>query len=79
MPELKLLRLPDRVQVKLTISVSPTLNQSLTDYAALYAATYGSSESVADLIPYMLQSFLDGDRSFSRARGRQNGDAGAAS
>lgn len=78
MPDLKLPRLPDRTPVKLTISVSPALNQALADYAALYADAYGSSESVADLAPYMLQSFLDSDRSFCRARGRQNGDGGAA-
>jgi len=79
MPELKLPRLPDRMPVKLTISVSPALNQALTDYAALYAETYSSSESVGDLIPYMLQNFLDGDRSFNRLRGRQTADGGTAS
>jgi len=36
--------------------------------ATLYEATYGESESVAELIPFMLRSFLDGDRAFSRAR-----------
>lgn len=36
--------------------------------AALYEATYGETESVADLIPFMLRAFLDGDRAFSRAR-----------
>ena len=34
---LKLAKLPDRVPVKITISVAPELNQALADYAALYA------------------------------------------
>jgi hypothetical protein len=68
MPELKLQKLPDRTPVKLTISVSPDLNQALSDYAAAYRETYGQSESVADLVPYMLQAFLDGDRGFAKIR-----------
>lgn len=65
---LKLARLPDRTPVKITVAVSPDLNQALRDYAALYRATYGEAESVADLIPFMLEAFLDGDRAFGRAR-----------
>lgn len=68
MPELKLQKLPDRTPVKLTISVSPDLNQALSDYAAVYRETYGQSETVADLVPYMLQAFLDGDRGFAKIR-----------
>ena len=37
-------------------------------YAAAYEAAYGEAESVADLVPYMLQSFLAGDRGFAKAR-----------
>ena len=36
MPELRLRKLPDRTPVKVTISLSPELNQALLDYAALY-------------------------------------------
>lgn len=68
MPDLKLARLPDRTPVRLTISVAPDLHQSLVGYAALYAQTYGREESVADLIPAMLSSFLESDRAFSKAR-----------
>jgi hypothetical protein len=66
--DLKLARLPDRNPVKLAISVPPDLHQALADYAALYAQAYGQEESVADLIPFMLRSFLDSDRAFARAR-----------
>ncbi|MEW5704383.1 MAG: DUF2274 domain-containing protein [Pseudomonadota bacterium] len=68
MSELKLGKLPDRTPVKITITVSPDLNQALRDYAAIYRTTYGEAESAADLIPFMLSSFLDSDRGFAKAR-----------
>ena len=68
---LKLAKLPDRVPVKLTISVSPELNQALADYAALYAKIYGQPEPVVELIPAMLSSFLESDRAFVRQRRAQ--------
>jgi hypothetical protein len=72
MPELRLHRLPDRTPVKITISVSPDLNQALIDYAALYQETYGQAEPVQELVPAMLASFLEADRMFARRR-RGNG------
>ena len=68
MTELKLAKLPERTPVKIAITVSPDLNRSLHAYAELYRKAYGASESVPELIPYMLQSFLDSDRGFARAR-----------
>jgi len=68
MVELKLARIPDRTPVKVTISVTPDLNDALAAYADVYRSTYGQAESVTDLIPYMLRSFLDGDRAFLLAR-----------
>ena len=68
MPELKLTKLPDRTPVKLTINVPPDLNQDLADYAEAYREAYGQSEPVADLVPYMLRAFLDGDRGFAKIR-----------
>jgi hypothetical protein len=64
MSELKLARLPDRKPVKIPITVSPVLNQKLTAYAAAYKESYGDEEAVSDLIPFMLEQFLDGDRKF---------------
>jgi len=61
---LRLPKLPDRNPVKLPIILSPELHQALAEYADLYAETYGQSESVQDLIPFMLQGFLDSDRAF---------------
>jgi hypothetical protein len=68
MPELKLPQLPDRTPAKISISLMPDLHQALTDYAALYAKTYGRDEPVAELIPAMLAAFLESDRSFMRGR-----------
>ena len=64
---LKLGKLPDRTPVRITITASPELNQGLRDYAALYRATYGEAESIADLIPFMLAAFLESDRGFAKA------------
>ncbi len=73
MAELRLAKLPDRTPVKITISISPDLNQALADYAELYRATYDQAEPVQELIPAMLASFLDGDKAFARRRRGQSG------
>lgn len=64
MPDLKLARLPDRKPVKIAITVSPALNQRLGLYSKIYKATYGDEEAVEELIPFMLEQFLDTDRLF---------------
>ncbi|RUX08698.1 DUF2274 domain-containing protein [Mesorhizobium sp. M8A.F.Ca.ET.059.01.1.1] len=68
MPKLKLGKLPDRTPLKVTISVSADLNEALKDYAALYRQTYGESETITELIPFMLAGFLESDREFGKAR-----------
>lgn len=65
---LKLSKLPDRTPTRITVTVSADLSQALCDYQKLYAATYGVSEKIADLIPFMLDAFLDSDRAFAKAR-----------
>jgi hypothetical protein len=64
---MKLAKLPDRTPVKLTTTLMPHLAARLRDYADFYAETYGNREEVADLIPFMLEAFLDGDPDFRRA------------
>jgi hypothetical protein len=68
MSELKLAKLPDRVPVKMTFTAQPDLAHALREYAAVYRAIYGEAESVEELIPFMLASFLEGDRGFAKAR-----------
>ncbi len=68
MRELKLAKLPDRMPVRIAITISPDLNRSLHAYAVLYREAYGAAESVSELIPYMLDAFLKSDHGFARAR-----------
>ena len=77
MVDLKLAKLPDRTPVKITITVSPELNRALQAYAAAYRESYGQDEPVAELIPYMLDAFLSGDREFSKTR-KQDGSVSAS-
>ena len=65
---LRLAKLPDRTPVKVTMTVSPELNRMLQDYAAFYAKSYSSEETVAELCPFMLQAFMEADRGFQKAR-----------
>jgi hypothetical protein len=67
MKKVKLARLPDRVPVKMQITLPPDLAAHLRDYADLYAETYGLREEPADLVPFMLESFLRGDAGFRKA------------
>ena len=73
MKKVKLARLPDRVPVKMQITLPPDLAACLRDYADLYAETYGAREEPADLVPFMLESFLRGDAGFRKAMGAKAG------
>ena len=68
MSELKLAKLPDRTPAKITITVSAELSSALRFYAELYADVYHQAEPVAELIPFMLEAFLESDREFAKAR-----------
>ena len=65
---LKLDRLPDRESVKVTFTADADLKAALNDYAELYRRASGQKESVADLIPFMLEAFMNTDPGFKRAR-----------
>ncbi|MEZ5934797.1 MAG: DUF2274 domain-containing protein [Alphaproteobacteria bacterium] len=68
MARLKLGRIPDRTPIKLAITITPDLKDQLDAYAEAYGAAYGQQEKVEELIPFMLQSFVDSDRGFARSR-----------
>jgi len=70
MAELKLAKLPDRTPVKLTVTLGAELHQTLKEYADLYQATYGVSEQVVDLIPFMLEAFVSSDKGFVKGAKR---------
>lgn len=65
---MKLSKLPDRTPVKLSMTLPPNLAARLREYADFYAETYGSREEVADLVPFMLEAFLDSDVDFRRGK-----------
>lgn len=65
---LKLSRIPDRTPVKLSILVSPELNDALSAYGAAYTQAYGSEVPVTELIPAMLAGFIESDRDFCRTQ-----------
>ena len=65
---LKLEKLPDRDPAKINFTASPELKAALSDYAELYRCAYGQKESVADLIPFMLDAFMNADQGFKRSR-----------
>jgi hypothetical protein len=67
MKKLKLSKLPDRVAVKLQVTLAPDLAARLRDYADLYEQTYGVREEPAELVPFMLEAFLSSDPEFRRA------------
>lgn len=70
---MKLSKLPDRTPVKLTVTVQPQLASRLRDYSEFYAETYGTREEVAELVPYILEAFLNGDAAFRRAKRQGSG------
>jgi len=65
---LKLERLPDREAVKIAFTADAELKAALNDYAEIYRRTYGQKEGVSELIPFMLNAFMDADPGFKRAR-----------
>ena len=67
---LKLGKLPDRQGAKITFTADAELKAALIDYAEIYRQTYGQKESIPDLIPFMLASFMEADTGFRRARKR---------
>ncbi|MEE9454659.1 MAG: DUF2274 domain-containing protein [Paracoccaceae bacterium] len=65
---LKLNKLPDRETVKITFIANAELKSAIQDYAEIYRQTYNGKESISDLIPFMLESFIGADHGFKRAR-----------
>ncbi|MEH2535115.1 hypothetical protein V1277_005588 [Bradyrhizobium sp. AZCC 1588] len=63
---MKLAKLPDRMPVKISVVLAPSLAKRLREYADFYAETYGSKEEVGELIPFMLEAFLEADPDFRR-------------
>jgi hypothetical protein len=71
----KLAKLPDRTPIKMNVVLAPSLSKRLREYADFYAETYGNREEVAELIPFMLEAFLDGDADFRRGSKKRHGES----
>ena len=66
--DLKLSKLPDRMPVALKITLKPDLHRRLLQYAECYRAAYGGEgEPVDELVPFIIEAFLDSDRAFAKA------------
>jgi hypothetical protein len=72
---MKLAKLPDRTPVKTTIVLTPGLAQRLREYAVFYSETYGNEEEVAQLIPFMLEAFLDSDADFKKGSKKRHAES----
>lgn len=72
---MKLGRLPDRTPVKMNVVLAPSLAKRLREYADFYAETYGNKEEVAELIPFMLEAFLDSDAGFKKCSKKRDGES----
>jgi len=65
---MKLQKLPDRTPVKLSVVLSPQLALRLREYSNFYTETYGATEDIADLVPFILEAFIESDIEFRRTR-----------
>ena len=72
MAPLKLGQLPNRETTKITFSASAQLHDLLDTYAEAYEREYGQREKIADLIPFMLETFIQSDKAFQKSR-RESG------
>ena len=69
---LKLSKLPKRTPAKISIVLNPETHAAMIDYARIYEETYGSKESIEELIPFMIANYLDNDHAFKKARKLNN-------
>lgn len=64
---LRLGPIPKATPVKITIVVTAEFKTQLDRYADMHARAWGDRVDVADLIPHMLRSFVEGDKAFRSA------------
>lgn len=65
--KLRLGPIPKATPVKITIVVTSEFKAQLDRYAEAHARAWGDAVDVAELIPHMLRSFVEGDKAFRRA------------
>ena len=67
----RLVRLPDRAPVRLTLIHLPNLHQRLFDHAAFDDQTDGHEVSIANLAPAALNAFLDGEAEIAKRKSEE--------
>jgi len=65
--KIKLGKLPNTTNVRITISLPEALKGKLDRYAQLHSQTWGQKVDAAALIPHVLAQFLNNDRAFKQA------------
>lgn len=80
MPDLRLPKLPDRTPVKVSISLNPELHRTLLEYAEAYRVAYKEDkpEPITEIIPAILQRFMESDRGFTKGRRKGRSGTGIA-
>jgi len=73
--KLRLGPVPKAQHVRITITVTAELKDTLDRYAELHSASNGEKNDVSRLIPYMLEAFIANDRGFKAARIRRTAAA----
>ena len=68
--KLRLGPLPKAQPVRITITLTAELKETLDRYADIHAASNGEKNDVERLIPFMLEAFMLGDRAFRGAKSR---------
>lgn len=66
--KLRLGPLPRSESVKLTVTLSAELKETLNRYAAVHSREYGETVDAVALIPHMLNAFITRDRGFKAMR-----------
>ena len=73
--KIKLGKLPNTTNTKITISLPSALKDQLDRYAQLHSQTWGQKVDAAALIPHILAQFLSNDRAFKQAERTLSGKA----
>jgi hypothetical protein len=65
--KIKLGKLPNTQNVRMTISLPATLKSQLERYAELHSRTWEQKVDATAIVPHILTQFLDSDREFQRS------------
>jgi hypothetical protein len=70
--KIKLGKLPNNKNVRVTISLPEALKADLDRYAQLHTQTWNQKVDAATLVPHIVAQFLANDRAFRRSEKANN-------